>query len=122
MNRSFLLPPSQYLNSPHVSDTGNGGGASSNSLSRRSFIKRTGGATVATIVATTLAAQQAEAGLWDWLKSLFASGSPGSKCGAFAHNWEVTSASEDVFGNIEGVKTCSRCGTSKPFFVPKPPR
>lgn len=60
MNANKFLPPpvrlSQAFESERFSD-----GASGSEITRRSFLKRTGGATVATLVAWNLASQQASA-------------------------------------------------------------
>ncbi len=60
MNNSFLLPPPGRLNQPVDGETEGGGGAMS-SMTRRKFLKRSGGATVATLVAWNLASTQANA-------------------------------------------------------------
>jgi hypothetical protein len=58
MNHSFLLPPPNRLNQPFDGGTEGGGGAMS-SMTRRKFLKRSGGATVATIIALNMGIERA---------------------------------------------------------------
>lgn len=59
MNPQFLIRPSQ-LNQAFEANNSSGSGETSG-VTRRSFIKRTGGATVATLVAWNLTVIQARA-------------------------------------------------------------
>lgn len=59
MNHQFLIRPAQ-LNQAFESNSSSGGGDGSD-LTRRTFIKRTGGATVATMVAWNLTMNEARA-------------------------------------------------------------
>jgi hypothetical protein len=54
-NRSFLPPPIRLSQAFENGDSGGGG------ITRRTFIKRTGGATVATMIAWNLATNEARA-------------------------------------------------------------
>jgi hypothetical protein len=59
MNHPFLLPPSR-LDQPFDGENEGGGGAMS-SMTRRKFLKRSGGATVAAFVAWNITANSAKA-------------------------------------------------------------
>lgn len=60
MNHDFLIRPAQ-LNHAFESNGSSGGAGESSGLTRRSFIKRTGGATIATLVAWNLTTSMAHA-------------------------------------------------------------
>lgn len=76
MNSQFLIRPEQ-LNQAFESNSGGG----ANDVTRRSFIKRTGGATVATLVAWNLGANTATAAEGDGSGSGLVYGMPGAPTG-----------------------------------------
>jgi hypothetical protein len=67
MNKSFLIRPTQ-LNQAFESNSSSGGSDDGNGVTRRTFIKRTGGTTVATLVAWNIQNTKARANFEnDWL-------------------------------------------------------
>jgi hypothetical protein len=104
------------------------------SISRRSFIKRTSGATVAALVATGLGTRSAYAEvsgpypspseIWGEISDIFSdifdfSDDPPPPPPSCSHNWQYTIEGEDNF-SYWGTKTCTKCGATGTFRAPKP--
>ena len=109
MTPSPFLPPPQILHQAPA-DLGSGPSVPGNQITRRSFIKRTGAASVATVVAMGLGINAANA-------NIPATGSSKPKP-KHLHAWEYFFEGEDEF-KYWGYRKC-KCGARENFVWPKP--
>ena len=117
MNANEFLPPPDRLSQASESEKFSGG-ASSSEITRRSFLKRTGGATVATLVAWNLASLKADAksnyfidgsGTSDWAGHILICTLEPAPCD-YKSTWHVADTSHPNWSSVPHVDISDTVG------------